>query len=299
MGAIALTPTIDGSTLQAELDKLTLTITPAFVVAEVEKQNIISAVGAITPTVNVALAVSSSAGSMTALVQSLNTELRTIQPDIAREGATVAQMLTGGITRALSSTDTPLAISQPLSTALITDVVTNAALFASPGTIVAQLIMAAMMAAMKGEQQTTGGGGGPAGGAPLAMAMVSNLATQFSANANMFYSMGFIPAHNIETGFKGYGYTGMADSLQAQLSQAIGAKAGEFVLTGSYIGGWIQQGINSAFTTEVNLSFAVNAGASWGTAFMKGALSAVGGGTLVQAISDTVVTAIANEMEQP
>ena len=298
-GAIALTPTIDAATLQAELSKLTLTISPAFVVAEVEKQNIISAVGAITPTVNVALAVSSSAGSMTALVQSLNTELRTIQPDIAREGATVAQMLTGGITRALSSTDTVLAISQPLSTALITDVVTNAALFASPGTIVAQLIMAAMMAAMKGEQQTTGGGGGPAGGAPLAMAMVSNLATQFSANANMFYSMGFIPAQNIETGFKGYSYTGMADSLQAQLSQAIGAKAGEFILTGSYIGGWIQQGINSAFTTEVNLSFAVNAGASWGTAFMKGALSAVGGGTLVQAISDKVVTDIANEMEQP
>jgi hypothetical protein len=298
-GAVTLTPTLDATTLQAELSKLTLTITPAFVVAEVEKQNIISAVGAITPTVNVALAVSSSAGSMTALVQSLNTELRTIQPDIAREGATVAQMLTGGITRALSSTDTALAISQPLSTALITDIVTNAALFASPGTIVAQLIMAAMMAAMKGEQQTTGGGGGPAGGAPLAMAMVSNLATQFSTNANMFYSMGFIPAQNIESGFKGYSYTGMADSLQAQLSQAIGAKAGEFVLTGSYIGGWIQQGINSAFTTEVNLSFAVNAGASWGTAFMKGALTAVGGGTLVQAISDKVVTDIANEMEQP
>jgi len=298
-GAIALTPTIDGSTLQAELDKLTLMISPSLLIAEVEKLNVISAVSAITPTVNVALAVSSSAGSMTALVQSLNTELRTIQPDIAREGATVAQMLTGGITRALSSTDTALAISQPLSTALITDIVTNAALFASPGTIVAQLIMAAMMAAMKGEQQTTGGGGGPAGGAPLAMAMVSNLATQFSTNANMFYSMGFIPAQNIESGFKGYSYTGMADSLQAQLSQAIGAKAGEFVLTGSYIGGWIQQGINSAFTTEVNLSFAVNAGASWGTAFMKGALTAVGGGTLVQAISDKVVTDIANEMEQP
>jgi hypothetical protein len=103
----------------------------------------------------------------------------------------------------------------------------------------------------------------------------------------------------VEAGFKGHTYTGMADNLQASVMQAIGSKAGEFVTAGSYIGGWIQQGINSAFTTEVNLSFAVNAGASWGTAFMKGALTAVGGGTLVQAISDKVVTDIANEMEQP
>lgn len=296
-GAVTLTPTLDATTLQAELSKLTLTITPAFVVAEVEKQNIISAVSAITPTANVALAVSAEAGTMTTLVQSLNTELRKIQPDIAREGATVSAMLTGGITASLSSTDTPLSIAQPLSTALITDIATNAALFASPGTIVAQLIMAAMLAAMQGGQQQ--GGGEAGGGGPLAMAMVTNLATQFSTNANMFYATGLIPAQNVEAGFKGYQYAGMADSLQAQLTQAIAAKAAEFILTGSYIGGWIQQGINQAFTAEVNLSFAVNAGASWGTAFMKGALNAVGGGTLVQAISDKVITDLATEMEQP
>lgn len=297
-GAVTLTPTLDATTLQAELSKLTLTITPAFVVAEVEKQNIISAVGAITPTANVALAVSAEAGTMTTLVQSLNTELRKIQPDIAREGATVSAMLTGGIKASLSSTDTPLSIAQPLSTALITDIATNAALFASPGTIVAQLIMAAMLAAMKGGQQAEGGGD-TGGGGSLAMAMVTNLATQFSTNANMFYATGLIPAQNVEAGFKGYQYAGMADSLQSQLTQAIAAKAAEFILTGSYIGGWIQQGINQAFTAEVNLSFAVNAGASWGTAFMKGALAAVGGGTLVQAISDKVITDLATEMEQP
>lgn len=296
--AITLTPTLDAVTLQAELSKLTLTITPAFVVAEVEKQNIISAVSAITPTANVALAVSAEAGTMTTLVQSLNTELRKIQPDIAREGATVSAMLTGGITASLSSTDTPLSIAQPLSTALITDIATNAALFATPGTIVAQLIMAAMLAAMKGGQQAEGGGD-TGGGGSLAMAMVTNLATQFSTNANMFYATGLIPAQNVEAGFKGYQYAGMADSLQSQLTQAIAAKAAEFILTGSYIGGWIQQGINQAFTAEVNLSFAVNAGASWGTAFMKGALAAVGGGTLVQAISDKVITDLATEMEQP
>lgn len=297
-GAITLTPTLDATTLQAELSKLTLTITPAFVVAEVEKQNIISAVSAITPTANVALAVSAEAGTMTTLVQSLNTELRKIQPDIAREGATVSAMLTGGITASLSSTDTPLSIAQPLLTALITDIATNAALFATPGTIVAQLIMAAMLAAMKGGQQAEGGGD-TGGGGSLAMAMVTNLATQFSTNANMFYATGLIPAQNVEAGFKGYQYAGMADSLQSQLTQAIAAKAAEFILTGSYIGGWIQQGINQAFTAEVNLSFAVNAGASWGTAFMKGALAAVGGGTLVQAISDKVITDLATEMEQP
>jgi hypothetical protein len=273
------------------------TIHPAFVVAEVEKQNIISAVGAIVPTVNVALAVSAEAGTMTALVQSINTELRKIQPDIAREGATVSAMLTGGITASLSSTDTPLSIAQPLSTALITDIATNAALFATPGTVVAQLIMAAILAHMQGQQQ--GEGGGEGGGGPIAAALVTNLITQFATAAPQFTAAGIVPAQIVEAGFKGHTYTGMADNLQASVMQAIGSKAGEFVTAGSYIGGWIQQGINSAFTAEVNLSFAVNAGASWGTAFMKGALSAVGGGTLVQAISDKVITDLATEMEQP
>lgn len=295
-GAVTLTPTLDTATLQGELDKLTLTITPAFVVAEVEKQNIISAVGAIVPTVNVALAVSAEAGTMTALVQSINTELRKVQPDIAREGATAAQMLAAGLTTALGGTDAPIDVSTPLITALTTNVAASAPLFATPGTMVAQLIMAAILANMQGQSQ--GEGGGEGGGGPIAAALVTNLATQFSASANMFYAMGFLPAQNVEAGFKGYGYSGMADSLQAQLSQAIAAKAGEFILTGSYIGGWIQQGINQAFTAEVNLSFAVNAGASWGTAFMKGALSAVGGGTLVQAISDKVVTDLATELEK-
>lgn len=271
------------------------TIHPAFVVDEVEKQNIISAVGAIVPTVNVALALSAEAGTLTTLTQSINTSIRTIQPDIKREGATAAQMLAAGITTALGSTDTPIDVATPLITALTTNLGANAALFATPGTMVAQLIMAAILANMQGGQQAEGG----EGGGPIASALVTNLMTQFATAAPMFTAAGIVPAQIVEAGFKGHVYTGMADNLQASINQAIGAKAAEFIQTGSYIGGWIQQGINSAFTTEVNLSFAVNAGASWGTAFMKGALTAVGGGTLVQAISDKVVTDIANEMEQP
>lgn len=295
-GALSLTPTLDTATLQEELSKLTLTITPAFVVAEVEKQNIISAVGAIVPTVNVALAISAESGALTTLTQSINTQLRTIQPDIRREGTTVAQMLTAGITTGLGSTDAPIDVATPLITALTTNIATNAALFASPGTIVAQLIMAAILAGVKGGGQAAGE---QAGTETLSTALVTNVATQLSMSANMFYSLGFIPAQNIESGFKGYGYTAMADNLQSQLTQAISSKAGEFITTGSYIGGWIQQGINQSFSAEINLTFATNAGASWGTAFMKGALDAVGGGTLVQAISDKVIGDLATEMEQP
>lgn len=295
-GALSLTPTLDTATLQEELSKLTLTITPAFVVAEVEKQNIISAVGAIVPTVNVALAISAESGALTTLTQSINTQLRTIQPDIKREGTTVAQMLTAGITTGLGSTDAPIDVATPLITALTANIATNAALFASPGTIVAQLIMAAILAGVKGGGQAAGE---QAGTETLSTALVTNVATQLSMSANMFYSLGFIPAQNIESGFKGYGYTAMADNLQSQLTQAISSKAGEFIATGSYIGGWIQQGINQSFSAEINLTFATNAGASWGTAFMKGALDAVGGGTLVQAISDKVIGDLATEMEQP
>jgi len=295
-GAIALTPTLDTATLQGELDKLTLTITPAFLVAEVEKQNIISAVGAIVPTVNVALALSAEAGTLTTLTQSINTSIRTIQPDIRREGATAAQMLAAGLTTALGGTDAPVDVSTPLITALTTNVAASAPLFATPGTMVAQIIMAAILANMQGQQQ--GEGGGEGGGGPIAAALVTNLITQFATAAPQFTAAGIVPAQIVEAGFKGHTYTGMADNLQASVMQAIGSKAGEFVTAGSYIGGWIQQGINSAFTAEVNLSFAVNAGASWGTAFMKGALAAVGGGTLVQAISDKVVTDLATELEK-
>ena len=271
------------------------TIHPAFVVDEVEKQNIISAVGAIVPTVNVALALSAEAGTLTTLTQSINTSIRTIQPDIKREGATAAQMLAAGITTALGSTDTPIDVATPLITALTTNLGANAALFATPGTMVAQLIMAAILANMQGGQQAEGG----EGGGPIASALVTNLMTQFATAAPMFTAAGIVPAQIVEAGFKGHVYTGMADNLHASINQAIGAKAAEFIQTGSYIGGWIQQGINGAFTAEVNLSFAVNAGASWGTAFMKGALNAVGGGTLVQAISDKVIGDLATEMEQP
>jgi hypothetical protein len=171
-GAIALTPTLDTATLQGELDKLTLTITPAFLVAEVEKQNIISAVGAIVPTVNVALALSAEAGTLTTLTQSINTSIRTIQPDIRREGATAAQMLAAGLTTALGGTDAPVDVSTPLITALTTNVAASAPLFATPGTMVAQIIMAAILANMQGQQQ--GEGGGEGGGGPIAAALVTN-----------------------------------------------------------------------------------------------------------------------------
>lgn len=294
-GAVTLTPTLDAATLQAELAKLTLTITPAFLVAEVEKQNIISAVGAIVPTVNVALAVSAEAGTMTTLVQSINTELRTIQPDIRREGATAAQMLAAGLTTALGGADAPVDVSTPLITALTANVAASAPLFATPGTMVAQIIMAAILANMQGQQ---GQGGGEGGGGPIAAALVTNMITQFATATPQFMAAGVVPAQIVEAGFKSHPYTGMADNLQASINQSVGAKAAEFIQVGGYIGGWIQQGINQAFTAEVNLSFAVNAGASWGTAFMKGALSAVGGGTLVQAISDKVVTDLATELEK-
>lgn len=278
---------------------ITPTIEPAFLITEVEKQNIISAVGAITPTVNVALAVSTEAGLLTGLVQSINTSLRTIQPDIKREGTTVAQMLGAGITTALGSSDTPIDVATPLSTALTTNVAANSAAFATPGIVIAQLIMAAILANIQGgQQQQAGGPQGAGGGGTLAGALATNIITQVATAAPQFRAAGAIPAQLIEAEFRAYQYTSMADNLQSQVTQAISSKAGEFITVGGYIGGWIQQGLNQSFNAEINLSFAVNAGSAWGTAFMKGALNAVGGGTLVQAISDKVIGDLADEMEK-
>ena len=102
----------------------------------------------------------------------------------------------------------------------------------------------------------------------------------------------------MEAGFKGYQYSGMADNLQAQINAAIASKAGEFITVGGYIGGWISQGLNQSFNAEINLSFASNAGSAWATAFMKGAISTIGGGALLQSISDKVITDLATELEK-
>jgi hypothetical protein len=331
-GAVALAPTIDGEALQTELDKLTPTVGVQLHVTVEEialfKQTI---TGIITPTVGVKLEtptetlttwatgietntpspaiearINTTVGTLSDWVLWVETNapkpnvgvlLHTTVEEIGLYKDTIGSIVKPTVEVGLTLGQSEQSVSAQLATAITADVATNANMFTTPGIVVAQLIMAAILDNMQGQQQQ-GQGGGEGGGGPVAMALATNLMTQFATAAPMFTAAGIVPAQIVEAGFKGHTYTGMADNLQASVMQSISSKAGDFVAAGGYIGGWIQQGINQSFNAEINLTFATNAGASWGTAFMKGALTAIGGGALVQSISDKVITDLATELEK-
>jgi hypothetical protein len=87
---------------------------------------------------------------------------------------------------------------------------------------------------MQGQQQAEGGAAKRGGGAPMAMALVTNLALRSfrHSSATCFTQCGWYRtrAEYVKAGFKGYQYSGMADNLQAQrYRRLLRSKAGEFV----------------------------------------------------------------------
>lgn len=314
--AITLTPTIDSSSLQTEIDKLTPSVSVQLYVTAEEillfKETIN---GIVMPKVNVETVLSLTTGTMsdwTVRAESnipspnVGVQLHTTVEEIELFKQTISSIVKPTVEVALAipqqQTNSDGNEGANAITPLITDINTqirgSQQQIADQGITIAQIIMAGIAAHFKGGQQSNTGAGAAQSATPLADSLLTAVSTQLSTVSNMFYAIGFLPAQNVESGFKGYGYSNMADNLQASIVTAIGAKANDFVTAGTYIGGWIQAGINQSFNAEINLTFAENAGGAWGMAFMKGALSAVGGGTLVQAISDKVIGDLADEMEK-
>jgi len=249
-----LTPTIDTTGLQAELDKIELAASVHLAVTIEDIQLFRDTVTALVkPSVQVSFAL-----------------------------ATTAE---GG------QAQTPVAA---LVAQISTDIGANAATFATQGATVAQIIIAGMIASMKAQQSGEEGGETT----PFATALAGKLSTELTTLQGTFYAVGFGPAQSVQDGFTGYSYADMGSGVLDAVTTSIRKDADNYKQRGSTIASYIQAGINEGFGSNLSFTYAMNSGAAWAQGFMAGALGAVGGGALAQAISDKVIKDIADEMEK-
>lgn len=178
---------------------------------------------------------------------------------------------------------------------LSTDIGANAATFAAQGATVAQIIIAGMIASMKAQQQGNEGGGETN---PMATALAGKLNNELTTMQGIFYAAGFGPAQSVESGFAGYAFDNLGNGVLDAVTVAIRKDADNYKQRGGTIATYIQAGINEGFGSNLSFTYAMNAGAAWGEGFMSGALGAIGGSKLAQAISDKVIEDIATEMEK-
>jgi hypothetical protein len=146
-----------------------------------------------------------------------------------------------------------------------------------------------------------GGQGGAGGQADtgIAGALLTNISSQFSASANMFYAVGFLPASSVQSGFKNYEYTGLADSFMEKLTSNIRENADALGQRGGTMASYVQSGFVSAFNSEAFKTQLTAIGDMMYTYIEIGILARVNGGALTNAIAAKVVEDLAVEMEQP
>lgn len=164
------------------------------------------------------------------------------------------------------------------------------------GASVAQILIAGMIAHWQAGQ--SGEEEGAVGS--IAAALMTNVSAQFDASQNMFYALGFIPAGNVEDGFKAHQYTDMDSGILDSITNGIRKNAENYEQRGATIGSYVQRGLNDSFSSEVGVALAVAAGTAWGSAFQRGVLNQLSAGSgIAQAITDKVMADIATELEQP
>ena len=183
----------------------------------------------------------------------------------------------------------------PLITGINTQIRGSQEEIKNQGITIAMILMAGIAAHFQGGQTA----GGEQASTPLADALMTNVSTQFSAAQGMFYAVGFLPAQSVESGFKGYGYTGLSSGLLDALTTGIRADADSYMQRGATIAGYVQAGMNQQFSAETGVRSAIAAGAAWGNAFMQGVFEALNGAGFVDQISTQVIDGITGELEQP
>lgn len=318
---LVLTPTIDDAALQAALDKITaksLEVTAVLAANtgesiamglgdQLSKQTVtflshgdnigktlISGISAVMSPNAKGEAQIDIAGF---LANNLNAQLDTF----GKQGNAIADELIKGI----SSGSTPKVDASgemltPMITALIQNVNTQIrhkqGEIKGQGVLAGQYLMAGMTAYLSTAEMDAAGNAKTS----LADALMTKASSQLTATSNMFYALGFIPAGDVESGFKAYDYTDMDRGILEGITVGIRSNADNYTQRGATIGSYVQRGLNDSFNSEVGIALAVAAGAAWGSAFQRGVLNQLGaGGGIVAAITDKVLDGIVTEMEQP
>lgn len=187
----------------------------------------------------------------------------------------------------------------PLITDLNTQIRASQEPIRNQGITIAQILVAGMIAHLKGGQQATGGASGEAATTPMADAMMTSLSSQFSATQNMFYAVGFLPASSVESGFKGYEYTGLANSFMEKLTTEIRTIGTDLQQRGGTMASYVQAGFVSAFNSDSFKAQLSGIGELMYTYIELGILAKVNGGALTEAIGTKIINDINAEMEQP
>lgn len=262
------------------------------------------------PTVQVGLELETQAetdgqqkGAITPLITNLNTQIRGESDAIKREGATVAQIIMAGIIAHFQATnDAEGQQVTTIATNLLTNVTgqlqTMQGTFFATGMMPGQALLDGMASALKGSSGGAASGGEQAA-TPLADAVLTSLSSQFSAIQNMFYAVGFLPAGSVESGFKGYAYTGLATSFMEKLTTEIRTIGTDLQQRGGTMAGYVQSGFVTSFSSEAFKAQLMAIGELMYSYLEIGILAKVNGGALTNAIAEKVVADIATEIEQP
>lgn len=306
--AITLTPTIDATGLQEQLDAIHATVgVQMYVTAEEIKLFKDTISGIVTPKISVETGLSLPVSTMsdwTVRAESnipspnVGVQLHTTIEEIDLFKATIAGIVKPEVQVALTLGQAEAGASAQLATAIMTDIGTNAGLFATPGTVVAQLIMAAIAANMKGQQSAGGAGSAPQAGGPAASALVTNLATQFATASAQFQAIGQVPASLVTAGFTAYKPQNIMDGWTMAVQDSVTANGDRLSLSGMMAGGFFAGGFIRSFYNEALKGQLREVGGMISEYIKDGMLERVNGGELAQALSDKVITDLATELEK-
>lgn len=218
---------------------------------------------------------------------------------ITAQGAGVASLFLGGLTSGSGvQQNADGSVSAPLLTNLIqninTQIRSKTQEIGDQGKTVASYVLASLQSALQGGKRADG-----QVQTDLATALLGNLSGQFSTLQNQFYAVGFLPADAIQRGFKGFGYTGLAESFRDAVTVGVRTISGDLMQRGATMAGYVQSGLIGAFNSEAFKAQLISVGELMYTYIELGILSKVDGGKLATAIGTKVVEDLNAELEKP
>ena len=218
---------------------------------------------------------------------------------ITAQGAGVATLFFGGLTTASGvQQNADGSVSAPLLTNLIqninTQIRSKTQEIGDQGKTVASYVLGSLQTALQGGKRADG-----QAQTDLATALLGNLSGQFSTLQNQFYAVGFLPAEALQRGFKGFGYTGLAESFRDALTVGVRTISGDLMQRGATMAGYVQSGLIGAFNGEAFKAQLISVGELMYTYIELGILSKVDGGKLATAIGTKVIEDLNAELEKP
>lgn len=219
------------------------------------------------------------------------------------QGTAIAGVIMGGLSQSSTSKSAEGGQDTSAMSGLITNINTQIRAstegFKAQGATVAQIIIAGIVASFKGGGQSAAAAASGESASPMAEALLTALTTQMSTIQNMFYAVGILPAGFVQEGFKGYEYSGLADSFRDALTVGIRTISADLNQRGGTMASYVQNGFVSSFNGEGFKTQLIAIGELMYTYIEMGILAKVNGGKLTEVIGAKVIEDLNAELEKP